>query len=125
MGDPEKDLPLDLASSPWRRWSPIALDVGVVFIGLNIIHALLIIFYPYGVMVGWIGDADPSIAPHLQRPALGMEMVFDGRSLGGWAAILFLLRVVFGLAGWHRLAFCAVFPVAGISAYAVSWISAF
>ncbi|WP_297733764.1 hypothetical protein [uncultured Maricaulis sp.] len=104
MGDPEKDLPLDLDSSPWRRWSPILLDVGVVLVGLHIIHALLIAFYPYGVMVGWSRDpGDTQLGP-LAAILTGMTGSWIGFAAFGFG--LLLLRVGSGLLGWHRLVFC-------------------
>ena len=105
MGDPEKDLPLDLDSSPWRRWSPIALDVGVVLVSLHIIQALLVAFYPYGVMVGWYSDSGEALLSQLTALPFGMTGNWLGSA--GLIGLLLLVRIGGGLLGWHRLIFCA------------------
>ena len=112
MGDPEKDLPLDLDSSPWRRWSPILLDVGVVLVSLHIIQALLFTYYPYGIMVGWYSDRGDALLYQLTGVQFGPTGNWAG--LVGWIGLLLLLRVGIGLLGWHRLVFCAVPPALAI-----------
>ena len=100
MGGPDRELPLDLDSSPWRRWSPILLDVAVVLVSLHVLRALLVAFYPYGMMVGWYRDRGEAVLGQLTTFPTGMTgLVVLGLSL-------FLLRVGSGLLGWHRLIFC-------------------
>ncbi len=112
MGDPEKDLPLDLDSSPWRRWSPILLDVVVVLVCVHIIRSLLIAFYPYGVMVGWYRDRGEAL--FAQLTGLPLDLTENWPGAFAWVAMLFVMRAGSGLLGWHRLIFCAALPLLAV-----------
>ncbi|MFY0637137.1 hypothetical protein [Maricaulis maris] len=113
MGDPEKDLPLDLDSSPWQRWSPILLDVAVVLVALHVLQALLVAFYPYGMMVGWYADRGEALLDRLIALPISAHGNWTGLALG--TVLLVLLRVGSGLLGWHRLIFCVVPPFLAIA----------
>lgn len=112
MGGPGEDLPLDLDSSPWRRWSPILLDVGVVLVSLHMIHALLIAYYPYGMMVGWYPSRGDALLSQLVALPFGTTGNWGGSIVG--FGVLLVSRAGCGLLGWHRLIFCLVPPLLAV-----------
>ena len=100
-------MPLDLDSSPWRRWSPILFDVTMAALLIHVEIALLHAFIPTGM------DASESV-PRVARFFDWLATPYLLR-LWWWGLVaialiaLIPLRAAISIAGWHRLCF---FPIA-------------
>ncbi len=100
-------MPLDLDSSPVRRWSPILFDVAIVALLIHVEIALLHAFFPTAM------DAPDSV-PRVVRffdwlatPSL-LRLWWWGQAAAA-LVLLIPVRAGIGVAGWHRLSF---FPIA-------------
>lgn len=107
-------MPLDLDSSPWRRWSPILFDVAIIALLIHVEIALLHAFFPTAMDAGETVPRVVRFFDWLATPYL-LRLWWWGMAAAG-LILLLPLRAAISLAGWHRLAFFPValaLPVAG------------
>ena len=99
-------MPLDLDSSPWRRWSPILLDVLVAAFLIHVEIALLHAFFPTAADAAISASGVALFFVWLAPQAL-LQLWWWGMA-GVVLALLVPVRAGIGVAGWHRLSF---FPI--------------
>lgn len=107
-------MPLDLDSSPWRRWSPILLDVLIAGFLIHIEIALLHAFFPTGMDAAGTVPRVARFFDWLATPYL-LRFWWWGDVVAGMILLL-PVRAAIGVANWHRLTFfplALVFPVVG------------
>jgi hypothetical protein len=99
-------VPLDLDSSPWRRWSPILLDAVVAAFVIHVELAVLHAVFPTASDAA-ISDSGVALFFSWLAPTALLEAWWWGRAAVLLAALV-LLRAALTVAGWHRL---MLFPV--------------
>ena len=100
-------MPLDLDSSPSRRWSPILFDVAIAALLIHVEIALLHAFFPTGMDAAETVPRVMRFFDWLATPYL-LRAWWWGQ-VAGALVLLIPVRAGIGVAGWHRLTF---FPVA-------------
>ena len=99
-------MPLDLDSSPWRRWSPILLDAVVAAFLIHVEFALLHAVFPTASDAA-ISDSGVVLFFSWLAPTALLQASWWGRAAALLVALV-LLRAALTITGWHRL---ALFPV--------------
>ena len=99
----------DFDSTPASRWAPLLFDVAIMLVAGHLLIALLDVYFPYGVAVGWFGETEAGLIERLPVIRPGDPAWWAG--VAGWGFALVLLRTGTQLLGWHRLTF---FPLAAL-----------